>query len=43
MNTTETLQQLQQLKLQGMTNSYRSQLELPVHRKRPTNAYCQFI
>jgi DNA replication protein DnaC len=33
MNTTETLQQLQQLKLQGMTNSYRSQLELPVHQQ----------
>jgi hypothetical protein len=31
MNTTETLQQLQQLKLQGMTASYRSQLELPIH------------
>lgn len=33
MNTTETLQQLQQLKLQGMTASYRSQLELPVHQQ----------
>lgn len=33
MNTTETLQQLQQLKLQGMTSSYRSQLELPVHQQ----------
>ena len=33
MNTTETLQQLQQLKLQGMTASYRSQLELPIHQQ----------
>ena len=33
MNTTETLQQLQQLKLQGMMASYRSQLELPIHQQ----------
>lgn len=33
MNTTETLQQMQQLKLQGMAGSYRSQLELPIHQQ----------
>lgn len=33
MNTTETLQQLQLLKLQGMVASYRSQLDLPVHQQ----------
>ena len=33
MNTTQTLQQLQQLKLQGMAASYRSQLELPIHQQ----------
>ncbi len=33
MNTTATLQQLQQLKLSGMTAAYRSQLELPVHQQ----------
>lgn len=33
MNTTETLQQMQQLKLQGMAGSYKSQLELPVHQQ----------
>jgi DNA replication protein DnaC len=33
MNTTQTLQQLQQLKLQGMAASYRSQLDLPIHQQ----------
>lgn len=33
MNTNETLQQLQQLKLQGMYNAYSRQLELPVHQQ----------
>lgn len=33
MNTTQTLHELQQLKLQGMTACYRSQLELPVHQQ----------
>jgi DNA replication protein DnaC len=33
MNTTQTLQQLQQLKLHGMAASYQSQLELPVHQQ----------
>ena len=33
MNTTETLQQLQQLKLHGMAASYHTQLELPVHQQ----------
>ena len=33
MNTTETLQQLQQLKLHGMAAAYRSQLELPLHQQ----------
>lgn len=33
MNTTETLQQLQQLKLNGMAASYHTQLELPVHQQ----------
>lgn len=33
MNTTQTLQQLKQLKLHGMAASYQSQLELPVHQQ----------
>jgi DNA replication protein DnaC len=33
MNTTETLQQMQQLKLNGMAASYKSQLELPLHQQ----------
>lgn len=33
MNTTETLQQLQQLKLHGMAASYHTQLELPIHQQ----------
>jgi DNA replication protein DnaC len=33
MNTTETLQQLQQLKLNGMAGVYRTQLELPIHQQ----------
>ena len=33
MNTTETLQQMQQLRLQGMHQSYRSQLELPMDQQ----------
>jgi len=33
MNTTETLQQMQHLKLAGMANSYRTQLELPLHQQ----------
>jgi DNA replication protein DnaC len=33
MNTTETLQQMQQLKLTGMATSYKSQLELPLHQQ----------
>ena len=33
MNTTETLQQIQQLKLHGMADSYRSQLELPIDQQ----------
>lgn len=33
MNTTETLQQMQQLRLQGMYQSYRSQLELPMDQQ----------
>jgi len=33
MNTTETLHQLQQLKLNGMAASYHTQLELPVHQQ----------
>jgi DNA replication protein DnaC len=33
MNTTETLQQLHELKLNGMGASYRTQLELPVHQQ----------
>lgn len=33
MNTTETLQQLRQLKLQGMVNFYQSQLEQPLHQQ----------
>lgn len=33
MNTTQTLQQMQQLRLQGMYHAYRSQLELPVNNQ----------
>ncbi len=33
MNTTETLQQLRQLKLSGMAACYQSQLELPIHQQ----------
>ena len=33
MNTTETLQQMQQLRLQGMHQAYRSQLELPIDQQ----------
>jgi len=33
MNTTETLQQLHELKLSGMETSYRTQLELPLHQQ----------
>jgi DNA replication protein DnaC len=33
MNTTETLQQMQQLRLQGMYQSYRSQLDLPMNQQ----------
>jgi len=33
MNTTETLQQLRHLKLQGMASAYQSQLELPVNQQ----------
>jgi len=33
MNTTETLQQMQQLRLQGMHHAYRSQLELPMDQQ----------
>jgi DNA replication protein DnaC len=33
MNTTETLQQMYQLKLQGMHQAYRSQLELPMDQQ----------
>jgi len=33
MNTTETLQQMQQLRLQGMYQSYRSQLEHPMDQQ----------
>jgi len=33
MNTNETLQQMQQLKLHGMAASYKSQLDLPVHQQ----------
>ena len=33
MNTTETLSQMQQLRLQGMHQAYRSQLELPVDQQ----------
>ena len=37
MNTNETLQQLQQLKLHGMHNAYSHQLELPVHQQLNAN------
>jgi DNA replication protein DnaC len=33
MNTTETLHQMQQLKLQGMVASYKSQMELPLNKQ----------
>ncbi|HVB04297.1 MAG TPA: IS21-like element helper ATPase IstB [Chitinophagaceae bacterium] len=33
MNTTETLQQMQELKLAGMARSYRSQLALPINQQ----------
>ncbi len=33
MNTTETLDQLKQLKLHGMAGCYQSQLELPIHQQ----------
>ena len=33
MNTTQTLQQMQQLRLQGMHQCYRSQLELPMDQQ----------
>ena len=33
MNTTQTLQQMQELRLQGMYQSYRSQLELPMDQQ----------
>ncbi len=33
MNTTETLQQLKQLKLNGMAACYQSQLEQPLHQQ----------
>ena len=33
MNTTETLQQMQQLRLQGMYRAYHSQLELPMDQQ----------
>jgi DNA replication protein DnaC len=33
MNTTQTLEQMQQLRLQGMHSAYRSQLELPIDQQ----------
>lgn len=33
MNTTETLQQMQQLRLQGMYRAYHSQMELPMDQQ----------
>ena len=33
MNTTETLQQMQHLRLQGMYHAYRSQIELPMDQQ----------
>lgn len=33
MNTTQTVEQMQQLKLKGMASSYNAQLELPVHQQ----------
>ena len=33
MNSAQTLQQMQQLRLQGMYNAYRSQLELPMDQQ----------
>lgn len=37
MNTTQTLQQMQQLRLQGMHHAYRSQLELPLNHQLETH------
>jgi DNA replication protein DnaC len=37
MNTTQTIDQMQELKLIGMTNSYRSQLELPLDQQLESN------
>jgi len=37
MNTNQTLQQLQQLKLHGMAASYHTQLELPIHQQLETH------
>lgn len=37
MNTTQTLQQLQQLRLLGMHHAYRSQLELPLNQQLETH------
>jgi len=33
MNTTQTLEQMQQLRLQGMYHAYHSQLELPMDQQ----------
>lgn len=33
MNTTQTLEQMQQLRLQGMVHAYKSQLELPINNQ----------
>jgi hypothetical protein len=33
MNTTQTLEQMKQLRLQGMYHAYRSQLELPLDQQ----------
>jgi DNA replication protein DnaC len=33
MNTTQTLEQMQQLRLQGMVHAYKSQLELPINHQ----------
>ena len=44
MNTTETLQQMQNLKLSGMAASYRAQLELPLHQQlEPHDLIAQLI
>jgi DNA replication protein DnaC len=37
MNTTQTIEQMQELKLTGMANSYRSQLELPIDQQLDSN------